>query len=281
MLLNQEAIRQIVRLGLKEDVGDGDKTTQAVIPAERQAKAKIIAKSDGVIAGLPVACMVFLEIDPEISFNMTVEEGMPVKKGDSLAVVQGSALTLLTGERLALNFLQRMSGIATLTAKYVDAVKGTSAKITDTRKTAPGQRTLDKYAVYVGGGVNHRLGLYDMILIKDNHIDVAGSIAEAVRRARKQYGRKYAVEVETRTLAEVQQALVQDVDRIMLDNMPIELMTEAVGLSGGRIPLEASGGINLYNARAVARTGVDFISIGALTHSVTALDISMKIEIKS
>ena len=276
-MLTHDLVRKIVEFGLKEDVGDGDKTSLAIFPKHYEVRAILMAKAAGVIAGLPVANMVFLAVDPNINFNHHVEDGTSVASGDVIAYIDGSACSLLTAERLALNFLQRMSGIATETAKYVKAVEGTMTRIIDTRKTAPGQRLLDKYAVVMGGGENHRMGLHDMVLIKDNHIDAAGSITEAVNRVRTMHGHTYKIEVETRNLAEVEEALLLWVDRIMLDNMPIPMMKEAVELVAGRTQLEASGGVNLETVRAIAQTGVDFISVGALTHSVRALDISMTV----
>lgn len=278
-MLNFEAIQPLIDLSLHEDVGDGDKTTQAIITAEAQATARLTAKADGVVAGLPVAERVFNTVDPTVIFKPTISDGDVVATGQIIAHVTGAARSLLTGERLALNFLQRLSGIATLTARYVRAVHGTSARIIDTRKTAPGFRILDKYAVKCGGGANHRMGLYDMILIKDNHIDVAGSITEAVRRARQVFGESLLIEVETRTMEEVQQALQANIDRILLDNMPLDTLRQAVTIAAGRTPLEASGGVNLDTVREIARTGVDYISVGALTHSVIAFDISMTMEI--
>ncbi len=278
-MLNQEYIRQIIALGLSEDIGDGDKTTQAIIPSETQARAKMTAKAEGIIAGLPVVKQVFQTVDVKIVFNSTVTDGDFVKKGDIIANLSGAALSLLTAERLALNFLQRMSGIATKTARYVQAIAGTKAKIFDTRKTVPGHRLLDKYSVKIGGEDNHRLGLYDMIMIKDNHIDVAGSIDEAVKRVRRIYNRELKIEVETRDINEVKQAFELSVDRIMLDNMPLDMMRMAVALVDGQIPLEASGGVSFETVRAIAETGVDYISVGALTHSVSALDISLTIEL--
>jgi nicotinate-nucleotide pyrophosphorylase (carboxylating) len=238
-------------------------------------RGQIIAKQAGIVAGLDVAAGVYHMLDEQVRFTAQVTEGAQVEDRQVLALVSGRARSLLTGERTALNFLGRISGIASLTHQYVEAVAGTQAIILDTRKTAPGLRALDKLAVRRGGGQNHRVGLYDMILIKDNHIDFAGSLAEAVRRARKDGG-DLELEVETRSLADVSSALELGVKRILLDNMSPEMMRQAVELNDGRAKLEASGNVTLANVRQVAETGVDYISIGALTHSVTVFDVSFK-----
>ena len=273
-LLRSE-IATCLRRALEEDVGSGDVTTAAIVPAGAVLRGNIVAKQAGVIAGLDVAEQVFQLLEKRIEFDALAGEGSVVESNTTLAKLSGSARALLTGERTALNFLNRMSGIATLTRKFVDAVAHTQATILDTRKTAPGLRTLDKLAVIRGGGRNHRIGLYDMILIKDNHIDFAGSLEEAVARVRTS-GTSLEVEVEARTLADVQTALKLGVDRILLDNMSVELIREAVQLSAGRARLEASGNINLENVRNIAETGVDFISVGALTHSAKSFDASLE-----
>jgi len=261
---------------LVEDIGSGDATSEAIIPAEAHMRAQIIAKQAGVIAGLDVAQATFLMVDPGIDFEPLVAEGQQVKAGTILAKISGPVRSMLVAERVALNFLGRMSGIATLTRQFVEAVAGTQAVILDTRKTAPGLRLVDKLAVQRGGGQNHRMGLYDMILIKDNHIDFAGSLSEAVRSARSgNSGLK--IEVETRTLEDVGAALELGVERILLDNMSLEQMRAAVQLTGGRAKLEASGNVDLEGVRQIAETGVDYISIGALTHSVKVFDVSMKV----
>jgi nicotinate-nucleotide pyrophosphorylase (carboxylating) len=262
-----------IRRALEEDIGTGDVTSNSILPAEAIMKGQIIAKQDGVIAGLDIAALVYQQVDPKVEFRALVEEGALVRDRQVLATVAGSARGLLTAERTALNFLGRVSGIATLTRTFVDAVAGTKAVILDTRKTAPGLRMLDKLAVQRGGGQNHRIGLYDMILIKDNHIDFAGSISQAVTRAREA-GPGLELEVEARTLDHVREALEVGVKRILLDNMTIGMMTEAVRLSAGRAKLEASGNMSLETVRRVAETGVDFISIGALTHSAKVFDVS-------
>lgn len=262
-----------IRRALSEDIGPGDVTTNSIIPPEALMRGQIIAKQDGVIAGLDVAQAVYLEVDPQVDFCPQVEEGTRVTRGQVLALVSGRTRSLLTAERTALNFLGRMSGIATLTRAFVDAVAGTKAVILDTRKTAPGLRAADKLAVQRGGGQNHRFGLYDMILIKDNHIDYAGSITAAVTRARAA-APGLEIEVEARTLADVHEALTLGIKRILLDNMPLEMMAEAVRLNTGQARLEASGNVTLETVRAIAETGVDFISSGALTHSPRVFDVS-------
>ena len=262
-----------IRRALQEDIGDGDITTDSIVPVAASMQGRIIAKQDGIIAGLDVAGAVYQIVDPGINFNVAVSEGSCVANRQTLAALSGPARSLLTGERTALNFLGRMSGIATLTRRFVDAVVGTQAVILDTRKTAPGLRMLDKLAVLRGGGKNHRVGLYDMMLIKDNHIDFAGSIEAAVGLARAAHA-GVELEVEARTLEDVRSALELKVKRILLDNMTVEMMAEAVRLTHGRAQLEASGNVNLENVRRIAETGVDFISIGALTHSVKTFDVS-------
>ena len=267
-------ITSSVQRALDEDIGAGDVTTNSIFPAESLMSGQIIAKQNGVIAGLDVAQLAFQLLDYSTTFTALVPEGAIVANRQVLAKIAGHARALLTGERTALNFLGRMSGIATLTRQFVDAVAGTSAVILDTRKTAPGLRAVDKMAVKRGGGQNHRIGLYDMILIKDNHIDQAGSLAEAVRRSRAA-GSGLAIEIEARTLDDVRAALSLGVERILLDNMPPDVMREAVRLNDGRAKLEASGNVSLANIRAVAESGVDYISIGALTHSAPNFDVSL------
>lgn len=271
----QFEIERIVRTALQEDIGLGDVTTMAIVAQDSTAQAELVAKEDFVLAGLDVAAAVFHFLDPEIDFEKIFVDGQKVNKGDVLAWIKGPALMLLQAERVALNLLQRMSGIATLTARFVDAVKGTDAIIVDTRKTVPGLRALDKYAVRAGGGRNHRIGLFDGVLIKENHIVAAGGIAEAIFRARKKLPHTLKIEIETRNLDEVQQALDAGADIIMLDNMSNEDMARAVGLIDSRALTEASGGVSLERVRDIAETGVNIISVGALTHSVVAADISM------
>ncbi|MEW6423297.1 MAG: carboxylating nicotinate-nucleotide diphosphorylase [Bacillota bacterium] len=271
------AVYQTAELALREDVGSGDVTTNSIISPDLNVAALIIAKEEGVAAGLPVAEAVFRLLDGAISFSSRVREGEQVKEGQALASVSGRARAILTGERVALNFLQRLCGIATYTRRLVRLLDGYPVKIVDTRKTTPGLRLLEKYAVRVGGGKNHRFGLYDAVLIKDNHLKVAGSIARAVQLARASVPLTMKIEVETENLDQVEEALAAGADIIMLDNMEPEAMREAVSLVAGRALLEASGGINEKNILAVARSGVDFISVGALTHSAPALDISLEI----
>lgn len=269
---------KLVKLALREDVGPGDWTTLWTVPPDLRAEGAILAEEEGIICGLKVAEMAFREVEPGLSFLPRLGDGQRVRPGDLVAVVEGPARGMLTAERTALNFLGRLSGIATLTAKYVEAVRGTKAKVLDTRKTAPGWRALEKYAVRCGGGENHRMGLYDMVLIKDNHIALTGGIAEAVKRARENMGsRKLKLEVEVRNLKELEEALASGVDRVLLDNMSPEDVREAVGLVGGRVEVEASGGITLENIGEYAETGVDYISVGAITSSVRSLNISMDV----
>lgn len=262
-----------IQRALTEDIGSGDVTTNSIVPADAWMRGQIIAKQTGIIAGLDVAAAVYHLVDPAVQFAAQVSEGSPVANRQLLAKVDGPARALLTGERTALNFLGRIAGIATLTRQFVDVIAGTRAVILDTRKTAPGLRLMDKLAVRRGGGQNHRTGLYDMILIKDNHIDFAGSIGQAVQRARSAGG-GLQIEVETRTMEEVAAALEAGVERILLDNMTPAMMREAVTFVNGRAKLEASGNVSLETIRQIAETGVDYISIGALTHSVKVFDVS-------
>jgi len=275
-------IEQVVARALAEDVGAGDVTTEALVPADLEASASILAKRDGVLAGMDVVKEVFRQVDPSLRVKALVKDGARVKKGQVVGKVRGRVASILKGERVALNFLQRMSGIATETARYVEAVAGTKAVITDTRKTAPGLRVLDKYAVRMGGGQNHRMNLADGVLIKDNHLvalrPCGMTLEDAVRRARERVPRSLKVEVEVGSIEELQEALSAGADIIMLDNMKLDDMRRAVGLVGGRALVEASGGITLDNVRSIAETGVDLISVGALTHSASALDISLELE---
>jgi nicotinate-nucleotide pyrophosphorylase (carboxylating) len=260
---------------LREDMPEGDVTSESIIPPNARSEAFLLAKEDGVLAGLPVAARVFERIDPSVIFIERFRDGASFTKSDKLARIKGPTIALLKGERTALNFLQHLCGVATLTRRFVEAVAGTKTRILDTRKTVPGLRLLDKYAVRTGGGTNHRVSLSDMVLIKDNHLRHVGSVAEAVRRARAAARPGVRVEVEAATLLQVREALAAKADMIMLDNMPLETMHQAVNLSGGRVPLEASGNMTIDRVRAVAETGVDFISVGALTHSARAIDISL------
>ena len=280
-MLEMEAVRKIIRRALEEDIRSGDVTTAYALTGDETGKATALAKEDLVVAGLEVFRDVFRLRDPGLSFRTSLKDGDRVPRGTVLAVVQGSLASILTAERVALNLFQRMCGVATLTRQFVDAAAGTNAEILDTRKTVPGLRILDKYAVRVGGGRNHRYGLYDGILIKDNHIEAAGGIGKAVRRVRDRAPLLARIEVEAGTLAEVREALAAGADVIMLDNMPVDAMRKAVALIDGRALVEASGNVTLVTVQAIASTGVDFISSGALTHSVRASDISLKVKRKS
>ncbi len=285
--LQHKEVMTILQMALAEDLyaqaelgaypAEGDVTSRATIPGGTRLSGYIRAKTGGVVAGLPIARGVFQVIDPALSFRTSFKDGDIVDKSQIIVQVEGDVRSMLAGERTALNFLGRMSGIATLTRRFVEAVKGTKAVILDTRKTAPGLRWLDKYAVKMGGGQNHRVGLFDMVLIKDNHIRGAGGITPAVKRAREMYGQKYQIEVEVKNLTELDEALKLPIDRIMLDNMELDTIRNAVQMVKGQVPVEASGNVSLANVRQVAETGVDFISSGALTHSAPVLDISMKI----
>jgi nicotinate-nucleotide pyrophosphorylase (carboxylating) len=276
--LDIEATHKIIDLALEEDIQTGDLTTDLLVPDDKRARAVILAKEGGVISGLPVARMVFDKLSDSIRWNPGREDGDRVSANTILVELTGPHRAILTGERVALNFLQRLSGIATLTSRYVSEITDYNTRILDTRKTVPGLRVLDKYAVASGGGDNHRFGLYDMVMIKDNHIEVAGGILKAVNRIRRRLASGIAIEVETKNLDEVREALEARVDMIMLDNMSIEEMRDAVKLIKGQAKVEASGNMSRERLREVAETGVDVISIGALTHSAKALDISLYID---
>jgi len=282
MSLDMEKVRTLVRVALKEDIGKGDITSKLTVPKPARALALIMAKEDAVIAGLPVAKLVYEIVDPALAFDGLLQDGSRVEYGDILVKIQGSARSILAGERVALNFLQHLSGVATLTAKYVEQVQGTSAKILDTRKTLPGFRVLDKYAVRMGGGTNHRMGLYDMVLIKSNHVELAGGIGNAIRKIKRSNGKGTKVVAEVRNLNEATEALFASPDRLLLDNMSLDKIRDVVALVETsnrarevKTDLEVSGGINLDNVRAIAQTGVNFVSVGALTHSARAVDISL------
>jgi nicotinate-nucleotide pyrophosphorylase (carboxylating) len=280
--MSSKPIDDLVREALREDVGDGDWTTLWTVPAGRAASARIVAKASGVIAGLGLVREVFGQVDPELALSFEVDDGAAVEPGEVVVRLDGAARSILTGERVALNFLQRLSGVATSTRRYVGAVAGTGARILDTRKTTPGLRALEKQAVLLGGGASHRFGLYDMVLIKENHIAAAGGITAAVDAVRRHNDAGLAVEVETTTLAEVEEALRAGVDRILFDNMPHALLRDCVervrAYGADRPETEASGGVSLETVRAIAETGVDFVSVGALTHSASALDLSLLID---
>ncbi|MGZ0051310.1 carboxylating nicotinate-nucleotide diphosphorylase [Brevibacillus gelatini] len=272
---NKRELERKIEEWLQEDIGFGDVTTLSTIPESEQGTGILYAKEAGVIAGLPIARQVFATVDPDLVFTAKVEEGQRVEVGQELAEVSGPVRSILSGERLALNLMQRLSGIATKTSEYVAAVAGTKARVVDTRKTTPGLRFLEKYAVRVGGGHNHRFALYDAVMIKDNHIKGAGGIAQAVAAARAAIPHTMTVEVEAESLEQVREALEAGADIIMLDNMSLETMREAVALIDGRAVVEASGGVSLETIGNIAKTGVDVISVGALTHSVKAFDISL------
>ncbi len=277
MLSKDSRIKNLIDLALSEDIGTGDITSQTLIPNSLTGKAVILAKQEGIIAGLEVAKKVFQSVDSSIVLKYLKKDGDQVKAKDKIALIQGKVRNILSAERSALNFLQRLSGIASLTAEYAEKVKGTKAKILDTRKTTPGMRILEKYAVKMGGGENHRIGLFDMILIKENHIKASGGITKAVKKAQSKCGKR-KIEVEVRDLKEVIEAAQTATDWIMLDNMSIREMKTAVSLirsTNRNVKIEASGRVTLKNVRDIALTGVDFVSVGALTHSAPALDLSL------
>lgn len=272
---SKRELRRKIEDWLLEDIGSGDITTMSTIPEDEEGKGIMYAKEAGMIAGLPIAELVFETVDPALSFQAMIKEGEFVEKGQAIVEVTGSVQSILSGERLALNLLQRLSGIATRTNEFVKVLEGTHARVVDTRKTTPGLRLVEKYAVRVGGGHNHRYALYDAVMIKDNHIKGAGSIKQAVETARAAIPHTMKIEVECESIAQVKESLEAGVDIIMLDNMPLEQMREAVALINGRAIVEASGGVTMETIRSIAETGVDVISVGALTHSVRALDISL------
>lgn len=279
MKTREELIDDLLELAFAEDVGDGDHTTLSTIPADEMGKQRLIVKEEGIIAGIEIAKKVFDKFDPELKMTTYIADGAHVKPGDIAFVVEGRVRSLLQTERVMLNIMQRMSGIATVTAKYQAKLEGLKTKVLDTRKTTPGLRMLEKEAVRIGGGCNHRIGLFDMILIKDNHVDFAGGIKEAIESAKRycqETGRDLKIEIEVRNTDEINQALEVGVDRIMLDNFTPERTREAVELINGRVEIESSGGITIDTLRAYGECGVDFISVGALTHSVKGLDMSFK-----
>jgi nicotinate-nucleotide pyrophosphorylase (carboxylating) len=273
-------LTQIIDLALQEDIGDGDHSSLATIPRGARGKARLLIKEEGILAGVDVARQVFARLDPDVIFTQLLDDGTHIKPGDVAFLLEGPAISILSGERLSLNFMQRMSGIATFTRSMAEKLEGTSTRILDTRKTTPNMRILEKEAVRTGGGCNHRFGLYDMIMIKDNHIDYAGGIAAAITRATeylRSNGRRLKIEIEVRNFTELEEVLeCGGVDRIMLDNFSVPNLASAVRMIGGRYETEASGGISLHNIREYALTGVDFISVGALTHQIKSLDMSLK-----
>lgn len=276
----ENLINSLLELAFAEDIGDGDHTTLCSIPASEIGSSKLLIKEEGILAGVNVAKDVFYKFDPELKVEVFIEDGAHVKPGDVAFVVTGKVQSLLQTERLVLNLMQRMSGIATITNKYVKLLEGTKTKVLDTRKTTPGLRMLEKQAVKIGGGENHRIGLFDMILLKDNHVDFAGGIKNAITRAKqylKEKNKDLKIEIEVRNFDELNEALnVGGVDRIMLDNFTVEDTRKAVDIVNGRVELESSGGITFETIRDYAVTGVDYVSVGALTHSVKSLDMSLK-----
>ena len=273
-----EDIKPLIQIALKEDIGKGDITSNNIIPKDKVVESEIIAKEDGIICGLDVIRLVYRMIDSNLVFHKKVKDGEKIRVGQKIASVKGNARSVLSGERLVLNFLSALSGTATTTRKYVDKIKKYDTKILDTRKTIPGFRILQKYAVKVGGALNHRMGLYDMVLIKDNHIETNGGIKNSVLNIREKIPKSVKVEIEVESLEQVKEALEAGVDWIMLDNMSAENMKKAVKLINSKVKVEASGGITLNNIEEVAKVGVDYISIGALTHSFTKIDFSMVIK---
>lgn len=280
MKTNEELIDELISLAFAEDVGDGDHTTLCCIPSTAMGKSRLIIKEDGVLAGIEMAKRIFHHFDPAMKIDVLIQDGTEVKKGDIAFIVEGKVQSLLQTERLVLNVMQRMSGIATTTRRYAKALEGTKTHVLDTRKTTPGMRLIEKEAVRIGGGVNHRIGLFDMILLKDNHVDFAGGIEQAITRAKnylKEKGKDLKIEIEVRNFEELDEALrTGGIDRIMLDNFNIEDTKESVRRINGRYETESSGGITFDTLRDYAECGVDYISVGALTHSVKSLDMSLK-----
>jgi len=278
--MKQELINELIRLAFKEDIADGDHTTLSTIPATAIGKVQLIIKEDGVLAGVEIAKQIFHTFDPELKITTFITDGTEVKYGEIAFTVEGKVQSLLQTERLVLNVMQRMSGIATVTRKYVKKLEGTRTKVLDTRKTTPGMRMIEKEAVKIGGGKNHRIGLFDMILLKDNHVDFAGGITNAITRAKEyiqEKGKNLPIEIEVRSFEELNEALaVGGIDRIMLDNFDVENTRKAVEIVNGKYEIESSGGITYDTIRNYAETGVDYISVGALTHSVKSLDMSLK-----
>lgn len=273
-------VEELIELAIREDIGDGDHTSLATIPPSERGKMKLLVKQEGIIAGVEVARMVLRRLDGQVKFTELIPDGSRVKSGDIAFYVEGRVVSLLQAERIVLNIMQRMSGVATQTAEYVRALEGTGCRVLDTRKTTPGMRVLDKMAVKLGGGENHRMGLFDMILLKDNHIDFAGGIANALASTRSYLqatGKRLPIEIEVRSLADIDEVFAAGgADRIMLDNFTVETTLEAVRKIAGRCEIESSGGITLATMRAYAECGVDFVSVGALTHQIRSLDMSLK-----
>ncbi|MCQ2195459.1 MAG: carboxylating nicotinate-nucleotide diphosphorylase [Paludibacteraceae bacterium] len=278
-MIENDLIESLLNLAFAEDIGDGDHSTLSCIPADKKGKAKLLIKEPGVLAGVEVAKKVFHKFDPELKIEVFINDGAEVKPGDIAFTVEGKDQSLLQTERTVLNIMQRMSGIATTTRKYVKVIDGLHTRLLDTRKTTPGLRVLEKMAVKIGGGTNHRMGLFDMVMLKDNHVDFAGGIEKAVNKTKaylKEKGKDLKIEVEVRNLDELRQALAVGVDRVMFDNFDIPTTKEAVKIVNGQVETESSGGITIDTLRSYAECGVDFISVGALTHSVKGLDMSLK-----
>lgn len=273
-------VEELIELAIREDIGDGDHSSLACIPADERGRMKLLVKQDGILAGVEVAEMILRRLDPEVRLEKILEDGAPIRKGDVAFYVEGRVISLLQAERILLNVMQRMSGVATQTAVYVKRLEGLKTKVLDTRKTTPGMRVLDKMAVKLGGGENHRMGLFDMVILKDNHIDFAGGITAALTKTRnylQEKGKHIKIEVEVRSLDDIREVFAAGgCDRIMLDNFSPALTREAVALIDGRIEIESSGGITLDNLREYAECGVDYISVGALTHQIKSLDLSLK-----
>ncbi len=273
-------ILHLIEQAIAEDIGDGDHTSMATIPEDATGKMKLLVKEDGIVAGVEIAKLVFEKIDPDLRIEVLINDGKPIKKGDIVFYVSGSCRSMLIAERNVLNFMQRLSGIATSTSQYVRELEGTRARLLDTRKTTPNMRIFEKMAVVLGGGINHRMGLYDMVMIKDNHVDFAGGIKQAIEAEHaylKRVGKNLKIEIEVRNFDELNQVMkVGGVDRIMLDNFTTADLQKAVEVIGGKFETEASGGIKLENIREYALTGVDFISVGAITHQIKSLDLSLK-----
>ncbi len=274
--MKEDAADALIETALKEDMPKGDITSESVIPSDSESEAVILAKEEGVLAGIDVAERVFHKIDPSVVFEKKINDGQRFKEGMTLATIKGRSISILKGERTALNFLQRMSGIATTTQKFVQELQGTRTKILDTRKTTPGLRNLEKYAVKMGGGINHRFNLSEMVLIKDNHLRVVGTISQAVKQAKERIKPGVKIEVEATNLEEVQEAVQSGADMIMLDNMPKDAIKEVVNWVKGKVPLEVSGKVSLNRVKEIASLGVDFISVGSLTHSYNSVDISIE-----
>ncbi len=278
-MIDSPLIDATIDIAFKEDIGDGDHTTLSCIPHDLEGRARLLVKQDGILCGVELAKKIFNKFDPTLKMTQILHDGDAIKKGDIAFTVEGKTISILQTERLVLNFMQRLSGIATQTHEYVKLLEGTNAKILDTRKTTPGLRLLEKYAVKIGGGENHRIGLYDMILIKDNHIDYAGGVTQAITKTKeylKAKGKDLKIEVEARTLDEIEEILKFDVERILIDNFTPEETKKAVALINGKCKTESSGGITKESIRAYAEAGVDYISVGALTHHISSLDLSLK-----